>query len=378
MFVTKRFTRGAAAASLAGILLASTLAGCGSDADSAEGTATATPASPGTETTPQAEAPHAPAQVGPNSNLPPNELGQIMVLEYHRLGEPENDYHRSAAHFRSDLESLYNGGYRPITMRQMVEGDIDLPAGLTPVVFTFDDSSQGQFYLREDGTVDPNTMMGMWDAFKADHPGWDGGATWCVLPAAEYPSTFFSERPAKEVPRAERDDRIRKKIDHLLSNGHEICNHTLYHARLDRARDDAQVQEWIGWGEDSVKVFLPADYDIVTLALPLGQWPKNRELAWKGSYKGHPYEFKAILEVTGGPAKSPFDVEFDPHSIPRVVMAPGFLERNLANYEKNPERRFVSDGDAKTIAVPAANADRVAKAKWPALEVKVAAAAGTG
>src|SRR5688572_26270361 len=32
---------------------------------------------------------------GPASDLPPNELGEIMVLEYHRLGEPETEWRRS-------------------------------------------------------------------------------------------------------------------------------------------------------------------------------------------------------------------------------------------------------------------------------------------
>src|SRR5690606_2120709 len=125
-------------------------------------------------------------------------------------------------------------------------------------------------------------------------------------------------------------------------NGHEICNHTLYHARLDRGRDDAQVQEWIGRGEDSIQVYLPEGYDIVTLALPLGMWPKNRPLAWQGNWNGKPYEYQAVLEVSGGPNVSVFDTGFDPHSVNRFIVAPNHLERQLNAYETNPSRRFVS------------------------------------
>jgi hypothetical protein len=77
---------------------------------------------------------------GPLSGLPPNELGEIMVLEYHRLGEHGRRVGASAENFQRDLETLYARGYRPVLMRDVVRGHIDVPAGTTPVVFTIDDS----------------------------------------------------------------------------------------------------------------------------------------------------------------------------------------------------------------------------------------------
>src|SRR5690606_8159259 len=150
---------------------------------------------------------------------------------------------------------------------------------------------------------------------------------------------------------------------------HEICNHTLYHARLDRARDDAQVQEFIGRGEDSIQVYLPEGYDIVTFALPLGMWPKTRSLAWQGTYNGKPYEYTAVLEVSGDANESPFDVRFDPHSVNRFIVAPNRLERQIAAWERNAADRYISDGDPNTIAVPAALADRVDRARWSGKQV---------
>lgn len=346
------------------LLLAGTLsvlaAACAADGESisvaAEDVVPSTPAvaEPAPPEPVQAEA------VGPTSGLPANELGEILVLEYHRLGDNEGEFVRSAENFRKDLETLYQKGYRPITLRQVLEGDIDVPAGTTPVVFTIDDSSRGQFYYREDGSIDPATMVGMWADFKERNPGWTNGAVWCILPAADHPSNFFAEKPTKEMPREEREAAIRNKVRYLVDNDHEICNHTLYHARLDRARDDAQVQEWIGVGEDSIRAYLPADYDIVTFALPLGMWPKNRALAWKGTYRdGKTYENRAILEVSGGANESPFDREFDPRSINRFIVAPNHLERQLEAYEKDPSNRFVSDGDPNTVSYPERLTDRL-------------------
>jgi hypothetical protein len=313
---------------------------------------------------------NAPAS-GPTSGLEPNELGEIMVLEYHRLGETEGEWVRRPENFRRDLQTLYEAGYRPVLMRDVVRGHIDVPAGMTPVVFTIDDSSLGQFYLLEDGSVDPNSMMGMWDRFARDNPGWHHGAVWCILPGAEHPSNFFGEQRSRDVPRAEREDRIRRKMTHIVENRHEACNHTMWHARLDRY-DDAFVQDQIGSGQDSIKAYLPDDYEIVTFALPLGMWPKTRSLAWQGTYRGgRTYRKEAVLEVSGGPNVSPFDTRFNPRSINRFIVAPGALERQLRAYEQNPQRRFVSDGNANTVTIPASLQERLDRARLDGRELGV-------
>ena len=318
---------------------------------------------------------------GPRVDAPANELGEILVLEYHRLGEPEGEFVRRAENFQKDLAALYAAGFRPVTMRQVVEGNIDIPAGTTPVVFTIDDASRGQFYLRPDGSIDPGTMAGMWDAFRKQNAGWRNGAVWCVLPAAQHPSNFFGETPDRDTPREQREQAIQKKVDYLVQNDHEICNHTLYHARLDQGTD-TQVQEWLGRGEDSIQVYLPDGYDIVTMALPLGMWPKNRPLAWKGSWPGRQgqnravnYEYSVVMEVSGDANPSPFDTEWDPHSVDRFIVGPGRLERQLEAYQRDPSRRYVSDGNPNTIAVPQSLASRVDRQRWASKEVKVVAGA---
>lgn len=295
---------------------------------------------------------------GPTTDLPPNELGRIMVLEYHRTGSPEGEFVRTLENFRKDLKALHDAGYRPVTMRQVIEGNIDIPRGTTPVVFTMDDATRGQFYYRPDGTIDPNTMMGSWVSFKEQNPSWGpGGMVWCILPAAAHPSNFFGETKDRDTPREQREATIRKKMDFIVQNGHEVCNHTLYHARLDRASNTQQAMDWIGIGEDSIKAYLPADYDIVTFALPLGMWPRDKSAAWQGTYRnGKRYENTVVLEVSGGPNVSPFDNRWDPHSVDRFIVAPGALERQLRHWQENPAQRYVSDGDPRTVSYPASMA----------------------
>jgi hypothetical protein len=309
----------------------------------------------------QGAAPSSSIPAGPTTQLSPNELGRILVLEYHRLGSPEGEFVRTLEHFRQDLQALHAAGYRPVTMRQVIEGNIDIPAGTTPVVFTMDDATRGQFYYTADGQIDPNTMMGSWAAFKERNPSWGpGGMVWCILPAAAHPSNFFGETPDKGTPREQREATIRKKMEYIVQNGHEVCNHTLYHARLDRASNDQQAMDWIGIGEDSIKAYLPADYDIVTFALPLGMWPRNHAAAWEGTYRdGKRYQNTVVLEVSGGANVSPFDNRWDPHSVDRFIVAPGALEGMLRRWEADPTNRYVSDGDPRTVSYPPAMAQYV-------------------
>jgi len=310
------------------------------------------------------------------TDLPSNELGEFLVLEYHRLGDKEGEWYRSATSFRRDLEELYRRGFRPVLLRDLARGHVDVPPRASPIVFTFDDSSLGQFYVRPDGSIDPNTFLGIWEEFRRRHPDWAYGAVWCILPGADYPSNFFGERPSREVPREERERRIRWKMRYLVEHRHEICNHTLYHARLDRGTDE-QVQEWIGAGEDSLRAYLPPDYRIVTLALPLGMWPRKRSLAWEGVYRGGKrYRYDVVLEVSGGPNPSPFDRAFDPRSVKRFIVAPGALERQLALYDREPWRRFVSDGDTATVTVPANRRDRLDPRRVGARHVVIGPAVG--
>lgn len=349
--------------------LALLLAACGGDKGNGggDGKATANENAPATggDTAKGAQSPTAAApgeDNGPRAKTGPNELGRLLVLEYHRLGNTEGEWYRSEAHFRNDLQMLWDRGYRPVTMRDVANGNINLPAGTSPVVFVFDDSSLGQFYYLPNGQIDPHTMVGMWEAFRAHNPAWRGGATWCVLPGAEYPSNFWGEPKTNHVPKAEREAAIRKKVSFLLENGHEICNHTMWHARLSQY-PDAFVQDQIGSGKDSISVYLPANYEWTTFALPLGLWPKTRSLAWHGTYRnGKTYDNKVVLEVSGGPQVSPFDTGWNPHSVKRFIAAPNALERQLAYWDQHPAERYVSDGDPNTVSYPQSMASRLNQA----------------
>ncbi len=277
----------------------------------------------------------------------PNESGRIMILEYHLIGNEEARWERHYERFRQDLELLYERGYRPISVTELIEGRIDLPRGLSPVVFTFDDASPSQFRYVEkpDGTleIDPVSAIGIWLDFARTRPDWRNRAVFCLLSGAEAGRSFFGNRGIA----GQKSEWRFGKVQFLADQGFELCNHTLWHANLGRY-DDAFVQEQIARGVLAIDSAVTG-YRVRTFALPLGVWPKNRELAYRGAWTDPKsgrvvrYEFDAVLEVAGGPARSPFDATFNPRSLPRVQVYANELERTL-EYLDRSGTRYVSAG----------------------------------
>jgi hypothetical protein len=63
--------------------------------------------------------------------------------------------------------------------------------------------------------------------------------------------------------------------------------------------------------------------------------------------------------VAGGAAASPFARTFDPVRLPRVQAVENDLKFWLTHFERNPDDRYVSDGDPDTVTVPGARKDRL-------------------
>ncbi len=272
---------------------------------------------------------------------PANELGRIPVLEYHLIGEREGRWSRSWQRFAQDLELLHARGYRPITVKQLVAGDIDVGPGLSPVVVTFDDASPGQFrYVEVDGSlrIDSTSAVGIWQAFAARHPEWKGRAVFCALPAATEGHAFFGDRGIQGQKTAWRMQKVRW----LIENGFEVCNHTLWHANLSKMSDTV-VQEQLARAQLAVDS-AQTGYQMTTLALPLGMWPARRALLRSGGWtdaksgKTTRYNIDAVLMVAGGPARSPFDSLFNAMSIPRVQVFGDELERLLDWLDRDGNR----------------------------------------
>ncbi len=302
------------------------------------------------------EAPRSAASAGDvaltQTTRAPNHLGRVLVLEYHLIGDHEGLYSVTREHFRNDLEMLYKSGYRPITVRDLIDKKIEIPAGMSPVAFTFDDASPEQFrYVERDGKleVDPTSGIGIWLDFAKTHPGWTNRATFCVLPGAAAGHNFFGDRGVQ----GQKSEWRFRKVKWLADQGFELCDHTLWHANLAKY-SDAVVQEQIARGALAIDSAVPG-YKVRTFALPQGAWPKNRTLAHEGSWRDPKsgkvvtYKFDAILEVGGGASKSPFDAQFDPLRLSRFQVIGSSLEKALATLDKTGTR-YVAGAEPKSSA----------------------------
>ncbi|HTO13575.1 MAG TPA: polysaccharide deacetylase family protein [Candidatus Binatia bacterium] len=273
--------------------------------------------------------------------LPANELGRIMILEYHKIDYPEGRWTRTPENFRKDLETLYARGYRLQSLNALIEGRVTVPAGTTPVVLTFDDSSPGQFrYVDRDGApeIDPKSAVGVLEAFIKAKPDFGRAATFFVLPAADPPNRFFNQ-----------PEHVTRKLRWLVDNGYELGNHTLWHANLGKY-DETVVRAQLADAQAWVQKHVP-DYKLRTLALPHGIYPKQVGWALTGTAKGTTYQHEGILMVSGGAAPSPFAAKFNPLRVPRIQALERDLKEWLTHFDKTPEDRFVSDGDPSTVTI---------------------------
>ena len=273
---------------------------------------------------------------------PPNELGAVLVLEYHLI-EPGEDstYSRTPESVLSDLKWLYANNFYPIKFRDLAEGTIDIPAGKSPVVLAFDDSSIGQFRFLADGTVDPTSAMGVILDFAASRADFPPVITAFPLLDVDVPSRILWGQP----------ELANRKLQMIVEWGGEIGSHTVSHERLDLVGEERiqwQLANSTQWLEERIG----NGYEVRSLALPLGAYPLNEALLRSGESEGISYRFTGAAEVAGGPAFSPFSTGHDPYHIRRAQAVPGYIDNIFSFLANRPSLKYTSDGDPQTITIP--------------------------
>lgn len=274
-----------------------------------------------------------------------NELGKVMVLMYHSIGEEESTWTRTYDNFKKDLNTLYEKKYEAISLNDYANGNINTKYGYTPVVFTFDDGNENNFSVIEENgeiKIDPNCAVGIMDEFKKAHPDFNMTATF-----------FLNANPFNQ------DKYYEYKLNYLIKNGYDIGNHTIGHNNLSKIKDSNKIQEVIGKEIELINNYV-SNYDVNTLALPFGGYPKEDNLykfIKEGKYKDINYKNNAILLVGWDPYKSPFHKDFDSSKIHRVrasemnVDDVGLYDW-LKRFDENKQIRYISDGNPNTIVIP--------------------------
>jgi peptidoglycan/xylan/chitin deacetylase (PgdA/CDA1 family) len=280
---------------------------------------------------------------------PPNEIGDILIIMYHGIDDDPGQYDRTASEFIRDLQGLYERGYRLISLHDLMDGHIDVAAGYSPVVLTFDDAKSTAFSLTErDGELVPaaGSALEILERFCDEYPDFGRGAVFFV--------------PGRWEPFAGAGT-VEERFDYLARNGYEIGNHSWNHPDFSRL-NAAQLQEEIGRTEIWLREVSPG-FTVRSIAYPGGARPvpRLRHYALEGEYRGATYQYTwALRAAPTMVSTNPFHIQFDSINVARVratddstaAYAVSDLWYHLRLFDREPERRFVSDGCPDTLTVP--------------------------
>jgi peptidoglycan/xylan/chitin deacetylase (PgdA/CDA1 family) len=320
-----------------GLLVVTLLAGCGADAPTP---ATVSPPLPTVALSPL-PAPSPTAEATPSLSSvevthPPNELGQVLVLEYHTIDDGGGVFTRSPEQFRDDLEWLHEHDFYVIPVRDYLANEIKAPAGQRPVLLTFDDGVVSQFRYTADAsggwTLDPNSAVAVLEEFFNEHPDFGRGGLFSILPLAPF---AWPDAP-DQLEYAE------EKLQWLLANGYEIGNHTLGHNNLGELTSEEAMED-LAAAVDLIHEYVP-DAPVEVIVLPFGMYPPDESVLHGFDYQGQRYEFDGALMIGAGPALSPAHDDFDPFDVPRIQASDEELGKWFSYVEDNPGLIYVSDG----------------------------------
>ncbi|MDX1931052.1 MAG: polysaccharide deacetylase family protein [Capsulimonadales bacterium] len=284
------------------------------------------------------------------ARIRPNELGQIPVIMYHEIkGTQNKSLTRSIADFRKDLELMYEAGFRPVNLSDVVNDRIDVPPGKSPIVLTFDDARASQFRLIETASslkVDEDCAVGIMEAFNKKHPDWALRGTFFVLPKSKSTLETFGQ-PGMGA----------QKMAYLIEKGFEIGNHSTSHKSM-RKMTPAQIQQELGYANNMILSEVP-DARIDVFAVPMGVFPKDKT-SWqyllKGTYEGKEYRHKAAFAAAWRPIPSPASKKYSPYQLERIDSING--TNGVRDWIKkltttgSGYTRYVSDGDPNVISFP--------------------------
>jgi len=270
-----------------------------------------------------------------------NELGKVMVLQYHRIGYPEQRFQRTPDNFRADLQRLYQGGYYPVNFVDLLNGLPNVPPGKKPVVLTFDDSDVSQFHLLDDRTIDADSAVGIMLNFYNQHPQeWPPRATFFVLgnDSADHSSIFGQPDWAKT------------KIQFLVDTGMEVGSHTVNHTDLSVATAERIYWE-LAVSKRVIEQLAPG-YSLQSLAAPYGGFPYTLDFLKTGAWGDFSYAYSGNAAAWGGASVSPFDPAFERYRVARIEVTGSWLDYWLTYFEQTPQDYYTSDGDPSRVTFP--------------------------
>jgi hypothetical protein len=196
----------------------------------------------------------------------------VPVLTYHQFQEHgiSGATHVRLDDFRRELDSLTQAGYTLVPLGRWLAGDLRVPAGKRPLIFTMDDLFyRNQIRFLPDGTIDPASGLGVSYEFSQAHP--EFGFAWAL----------FSNLGDKPYIDSKNPLILAQAIVWCIDHGAMVYNHTYTHALLSQTSPTG-----ITWELSANDVALDHLLDLAgrpelipqlgnVFALPFGKWPRD-------------------------------------------------------------------------------------------------------
>jgi hypothetical protein len=246
--------------------------------------------------------------------------------------------------FERGLKELNAAGFTLVPAQDWLNGRLTLPPGRRPIIFTMDDLFfRDQILLREDGTPDPITGIGLlWDFYQKN-------------PQFGFSVALFANLGDKLYPRGDTPNWKMELADVLVwgIEHHAIpYNHSYNHALLSDL-EDADVKFELRMNDLFLRELLTraGREDLVPqisnyLALPFGVWPqaKNTAILYKNP---EDIQMEAIFEADYHAANlnlsseelfmpPPYSDKFDTYHIPRLTAIPDVITALAARKDEIP------------------------------------------
>ena len=272
------------------------------------------------------------------------------ILTYHKFktNRPSTYSLVSRLDFEEELESLYRSGYVSISLERWLAGDIRVPDGKRPVIFSMDDVFfRNQITLTPDGDPAKNTGLGVaWDFFQR-HP--EFGFHWALF-------ANLGDKPYGEGSMVEQDIQLANVIVWCIEHDAMIYNHTFRHVNL-KNTDGLGVTAELRWNDEQLRKLLTLVHraDLIPklrnmVALPGGRAPRwdDSQTALYGYVDPDGRKVQAIFNIDyitrPDFLKPPYARKFNPANLPRIVANLEAIDYLVENKDKYPAAKSCKIG----------------------------------
>ncbi len=237
----------------------------------------------------------------------------VPVLAYHQFQEHgiSGATRVRIDDFSQELQDLYQAGYVMVPLQSWLQGNLQVPAGKRPIIFTMDDLFyHNQIRFTTDGSIDPTTGLGASYAFSQAHP--DFGFHWALfMNLGDHPYA------TPEDPQT-----LEQAVVWSLEHGALLYNHTFTHAVLSKTSPAGVTWELAANDRALGEILAQAGReDLLSglgniFSLPFGRWPRDpQSMSALENYKN----------TAGVPMQAMMDIDFivRPKTMP-APYSPGF------------------------------------------------------